>query len=120
MVKSSQNYGLETPPMWFKSYFVKPRGNDNRFAMQRRASALNQNNMSVGQLSSSKHSLNGGTLTRGNNSINSNVFNSNAVGSSIANNGTLITSNNMLDQYNVQASCPKSGMNRLHTTENEK
>ena len=106
--------------MWFKSYFVKPRGNDNRFAMQRRASALNQNNMSVGQLSSSKHSLNGGTLTRGNNSINSNVFNSNAVGSNVANNGTLITSNNMLDQYNVQASCPKSGMNRLHTTENEK
>jgi len=102
--------------MWFKSYFVKPRGNENRFAMQRRASALNQNNMSVGQLSSSKHSLNGGTLTRGNNSINSNVFSSNAVGSNVANNGTLITSNNVLDQYNVQASCPKSGMNRLHST----
>merc|ERR1712071_670339 len=102
--------------MWFKSYFVKPRAGDNRFAMQRRASALNQNNMSVGQLSSSKHSLNGGTLTRGNNSINSNVFNSSAVGSNVPNSGTLITSNNVLDQYNVQASCPKSGMNRLHST----
>merc|ERR1711997_495878 len=34
--------------MWFKSYFVKPRNQENRFAMQRRASALNSH------LSSSK------------------------------------------------------------------
>merc|ERR1711923_422695 len=79
--------------MWFKSYFVKPR-NDNRFAMQRRASALNSH------MSGSKHSLNGGTLSRGQNSVNSNVFNQNS---------TVITGDG------IQA--PKlAGMSRLQST----